>query len=55
MLAHSASMRSAGSGGPSIPGIASCRIDGIAGMQFDTPRPASREEADVRVVVVAGA
>ncbi len=39
MLAHSASMRSAGSGGPSMPGIASGRIEGIAGMQFETPRP----------------
>ena len=55
MLAHSASMRSAGSGGPSMPGIASGRIEGIAGMQFETPRPGAVEHEQVRLVVAARA
>ena len=41
----------AGSGGPSMPGMRSGRIDGTAGTQFATPRPASRSSVDVRVVV----
>jgi hypothetical protein len=39
MLAQSAAIRSAGSGGPSMPGIASGRIEGIAGMHVETPSP----------------
>jgi hypothetical protein len=46
MLAQRASMRSAGSDGPSMPGIASGRMDGIAGMQFETPRP---ERSSIRM------
>ena len=42
MLAHSASTRSAGSAGPSMPGSASCRNEGMAGTQLATPRPLSR-------------
>ena len=45
MLAQSASTRSRGLGGPSMPGIRSGRIDGTAGTQFATPRPASRRRA----------
>ncbi len=42
MLAHSASTRSRGLGGPSMPGILSGRMEGTVGTQLATPRPASR-------------
>ena len=45
MLAQSASTRSRGSAGPSIPGMPSGRIDGTVGTQLATPRPASRSSS----------
>ena len=43
--AQIASTRSAGSEGPSIPGIANGRKDGTDGTQFDTSRPCARRSS----------
>ena len=43
--AQIASSRSAGSAGPSMPGIPSWRNDGTVGTQFETPRPCSASSA----------
>ena len=50
--AQIASRRSSGSGGPSIPGIASCRNDGTVGTQFDTVEPCIAQSGDGRCVVL---
>ena len=51
-LAQSAAIRSCGSGGPSMPGRRSGRIDGTVGMQFATARPALAQQLEVRGVVL---